>query len=78
MPFAPVQVDTAAVATALAVDNVLGLLYFPFCGYLCRFAHEGRDKDEGGTTGEFSGGGMIRDNDKRTLVMWPRREYYGN
>lgn len=57
MPFAPVQVDTAAVATALAVDNVLGLLYFPFCGYLCRFAHEGRDKDEGGTTGEFSGGG---------------------
>jgi len=36
------NIDSAAVTSALAVDNLLGLLYFPLCGYLCRFvpSHE--------------------------------------
>ena len=35
------SIDGAAVTSALAVDNVLGLLYFPLCGYLCRFVPPG-------------------------------------
>ena len=31
------QVNSVAVTSALAVDNLLGLLYFPLCGYLCQF-----------------------------------------
>jgi hypothetical protein len=59
------EIDSVAVTSALAVDNALGLLYFPLCGYLCRFVPasqiaqvgareqgEGSAAEEGGGAGE--------------------------
>jgi hypothetical protein len=53
------DIDKLVVTSALAVDNLLGLLYFPLCGYLCNFVPpaEIKEKSQSGRVGRDSGAG---------------------